>query len=514
MVHHEGISKELLRVSFIDLQQDFDERLWLISDVGYRLDGLVLQIRKCISKYYPQLSDEIITAIHLLLGDIDNIKRDCITWKTQCGVASTSSDLTLITSRKHELTARIRAVFSRSAGIFVAADWQSPTFLHSVNPQAGVQLGRIMHTINDYKRDIHYDAQQFEDAFKREFIDGMLKLPINVYATSSGMSAINTIMNYLAGERLAEGNILVGKRTYFEAKDLLHTVFREHVIEFDELDISTFIHLLREWQPTVLWLDSLTNTEDIVIPNIPDILDKTAQYGKNPTTVVLDNTGLSVTYQPLRQAFIKPKNVNLIVTESLNKYYQYGLDRTTGGVLWAVGGDTGKISEYRVHTGTNIPDICVYMLPTPNRKRLLQRLDRLERNAVYLATQLDTVIRATGRADAVEVIYPGLTGDTADDWTKNIPFHGSCLTLKFKDPYRRVSFYKQFVEKVVRRAKSEHVPLVSGSSFGLDITRIYLTAIRASAGVPFVRIAVGTEHQADIHRIAKVCGDVITMTSA
>ncbi len=514
MGHYDGINKEVLRGSIHDLKQDFEESLWLLTDLGHRLDEFLTLVRKTIPKTFPQLAEDVVAAVQLLLGDTDKLKRECEVSSKLCDTADSQKDLEQQTYKKYELSARIRAIYGRAAGVFISTDWQSPSFLHSVYPLAGSQIGQIVHTINDYKRDIHWDAQHFEDAYKREYIDGLVKLPINVYATSSGMSALTTIMNYLAGEKLADGSILIGERTYFEAKDLLHRLFGTRIVEFDEFDLPSAARLIRELQPVVVWLDSLTNTEYIAIPDIPSILTAVAASGRNPTTVVIDNTGLSVTYQPVRHAIVKPKNVNLIVSESLNKYHQFGQDRTTGGIIWGVGGESGKISEYRVHTGTNIPDVCVRMLPTPNRKRLQRRLDRLERNASFLATQLDTIIRSSGREDAVEVVYPNLPAYKGFPWTRALPFHGSYFTLKFNDPYRRISFYKQFVDKVIRRAKSEQLPLVSGSSFGMDITRIYLTAVRATVATPFLRVAVGTEHQADMNRIAKVLGEVITASSA
>lgn len=501
----------MLHSSHTDLAADFEELEWLADDAVQKLAAYIPVIRKQVAKPFPAAAEEVIEATQLLLGDLDKLKRD-IHGTRRSG--ERADDISRLTEQKYQFLARLRALISRTGSLLVATDWQSPTFAHTLYPLAGSQTGKISATINDYKRDLHWDAQFLEDAFKREYIDGIVKLPINVYATVSGMAAATTIMNYLQGENRADGPILVGQRTYFEAKDLLHRFFGARVRECDEFDTHATRGLIRDVQPAVLWLDSLSNTEEIGMPQIGELFAEVAQSGRNPTTVVLDNTGLSVSYQPLHHALIKPKNVNLVVFESLNKYYQFGLDRTTGGIIWSVGGESGKLSDYRVHTGTNIPDMSAQMIPTPNRKRLERRLARFERNTMLLATHLDTVIRSSGRQDAVEVVYPGLPSYRGYAWTRGLPFHGSYLTLSFREPYRRVSFYKQFVERALRKAKSEQIALVSGTSFGLDITRLYLTAIRATVTTPFLRVAVGTEHQADLLRIGRLLGEVITTTSA
>jgi hypothetical protein len=58
------------------------------------------------------------------------------------------------------------------------------------------------------------------------------------------------------------------------------------------------------------------------------------------------------------------------------------------------------------------------------------------------------------------------------------------------------------VEAAVAEAARRGVPLIGGSSFGFDTTRVYLTAAQAAAGEPFVRISPGTEHRLEIDEVA------------
>ena len=58
--------------------------------------------------------------------------------------------------------------------------------------------------------------------------------------------------------------------------------------------------------------------------------------------------------------------------------------------------------------------------------------------------------------------------------------------------------------RVIEEAKKRDLDLVSGTSFGFNVTRIYLTAMHADEIIkPFVRVSVGTETCDEIERLAQ-----------
>jgi cystathionine beta-lyase/cystathionine gamma-synthase len=190
--------------------------------------------------------------------------------------------------------------------------------------------------------------------------------------------------------------------------------------------------------------------------------------------------------------------------ESLNKYYQFGMDRVTGGILWSTGGtSTEKLIDYREHLGTIMPDVTSASLPTPNRKLLMRRLQRHERNASLLASAIQEWIDMHPKSQLSQIIFPGLPNHPANKLP--MPFHGSYFMIEFKKPYQTIPSYKRFVSSVIAEAKRSHVDIVSGTSFGLNRTRIYLTAVRNKPATPFVRVAVGVEHRIAIENIKQVC---------
>lgn len=64
--------------------------------------------------------------------------------------------------------------------------------------------------------------------------------------------------------------------------------------------------------------------------------------------------------------------------------------------------------------------------------------------------------------------------------------------------------YKRFISAVLKEAKKQQIQLVQGTSFGMNTSRIYLTATNTKFGKPFIRFSVGTESRAEIEAIVNV----------
>jgi cystathionine beta-lyase/cystathionine gamma-synthase len=407
--------------------------------------------------------------------------------------------------KKYEFSDLLRTRQSLLAGLIVATNWQSPSFLHSVVPQAGIQTGKIEATINDYQRDRNVDQLAFETAFKKQYIDSPAKVAIHVYGAASGMAAFSTILGFLTMEVKPTRPIIMGKSEYFEIGDLMRKTFGNLIIEVDEFHTDEIIQAIGREKPSVILFDSLTNSPGVSSPDFSILIENIVKTCAQETYVIIDNTGMATQYQPIKSKFFPPLGpVRLIVFESLNKYYQFGMDRTTGGVIWTIGSNTGMISDFRVHMGTNMSDMQATLLPAPNRKLLDARLMRLHRNAYHLASKLQQFVHNNPTVCMEKINYPGLSTYPGYPWTKNRPFNGSFFTFSFKAKYQTITYYKKFVSQVVSEAKKSGVQIVSGTSFGLDTTRIYLTAVRAGKTEPFVRISVGTETLWELEKLKDV----------
>jgi cystathionine beta-lyase/cystathionine gamma-synthase len=401
-----------------------------------------------------------------------------------------------LAAEKSSLADVLRVEQALTAALLGAADWQSPSFLHSTAPSAGLQNGRIRAHWNDYKRDRHLDADAYEQRYLRALVDGGPDL--RALLTSCGMAAFTTVLSFLQMERKLDGPVLAGAGLYHESRLLLERALPGRVRLLDETNTGVLLRAIDELRPSAVFLDSLSNTKWMPVVDLPRVL---ARLAGTQTYAVVDNTGLSVACQPFALAESAPR---LIVFESLLKYAQLGLDRANAGVIVARGEDGELLSGYREHLGTNVADIAVHALPQPDRRVLEQRLARLQRNALLLAERLEAT---AGRS--VEVVYPGLPSHPCAAAARRLPFSGGCLSIVFREADARLRPERALVEQALAEAARREVALLAGASFGLDTTRIYLTAEDAACGEPFVRIATGTEHRLEVEGVAEVLATAV-----
>ena len=195
--------------------------------------------------------------------------------------------------------------------------------------------------------------------------------------------------------------------------------------------------------------------------------------------------------------------MNLIVIESLNKFYEFGTDRVSGGVIWTSAKIDNEIDIVRIHCGTIIPDTSLASLPIPNRARLDTRLARVERNAHFIATKLHEHLTTHHTSKISSVIYPGLPTYHGYEWTKNMSFRGPFITLSFKGRFRKTAHYNRFIRRAITAAQERGVALDRGTSFGFDTTRISIAAFYSEESRRYIRIAVGTETISEIETLAE-----------
>ncbi|MBI5621189.1 PLP-dependent transferase [Candidatus Gottesmanbacteria bacterium] len=431
---------------------------------------------------------------------------------TRLSAANRTTNVSILRDLKRSALMLYRAALLEAAYKNVAPNWQSPSALHATYDEAGGESGAITMTMNDYKRDYHRDAIPYEQAFRKEYIDGLMTLGVHTYLVSSGMAGLTTILCYLQGEKFMNGPVIVGENTYFQSKGLILGASGRHAILVPETNTNSILRLIEKKKPTAIFLDSLTNSADMLAPDLPTILNHLIRHVRHDVALIVDNTGLSIAWQPMNAIIGKNRHVRLVIYESLNKFHEFGADRVTGGVIWAYGPGTQKLFDYRKNCGTNITDLSAHCLPPPNRKLLEARLNRLHRNTRYLAWRLDDFI-ASGQAPAfLGVIYPGSPAHASFSWVKNYRFHGCLIVLRLSNKKTPIKAARSFIHRAIQEAKRHHIPLVAGTSFGFDTTRLYLTASNTDFGEPFLRIAVGTEDGEQLDRVAAILQKVIKKT--
>lgn len=494
-----------MHATLADLHDDLTDLLALAESAAgrvwrhkARLEQAGADYREETHAFLTEQAERLWASYQSLASDIRSALTERDLWA--------DADVARLAELKRASADLLRVLQANLAFVLSAGDWQSPTFLHSVLPRAGAQTGKIVGTQNDYKRDRHLDADEFEAAFRKEYLRSGILFPPEVYLMSSGMAAFSTLVFFLRSDQGVSGPILAGASIYFENKIVLEKAFPGQVSYVDESNASAVVEAAKRVRPQAVFLDTLCNTETLAVPDMASLVPRILSVLSPKAFLVVDNSGMALACHPPDWLPMLGSHARLFVVESMNKYYQFGFDRVTGGIVWTPSGFLPSgFYKSRVCLGTNVPDASALALPEPNRALLRRRMGRMGRNAMTLAGRLDAFLADRKTGPVSHVVYPGLPSHSSAKWAQSRWFHGSFLVLAFRPAFQTVPEYQKFVGRLIEKARLANVDLVSGTSFGFDVTRVYLTAVHATNVTrPFVRVSVGTETAEEIEAIARV----------
>ncbi|MEI6690955.1 MAG: aminotransferase class I/II-fold pyridoxal phosphate-dependent enzyme [bacterium] len=401
-------------------------------------------------------------------------------------------------SEKAKIWQKLRQEVMVKAAERVKNEFQSPSYSHSLWSEAGRRSGQVWGNINDYTRDQHPMAKKLEDELAREYLTLLRRQGVGALTTSSGMAALTTILIGLARVSKNNGTYFMGKESYFQNHEVVENSTNK-IIKFDELDLDKLATLLQKEQPSVVFVDSLCNNPTLTCPDINRIAQLIRKNCVAKTILVVDNSllGVGVNYEMLWKE--NKGTCQLIVWESMNKFFQYGLDRTTGGVIWAPKNGKDGLTYWdlfyaRVHTGTIMPDFACALIPRQNASLMKAYQARINRNGEILYKKLQKLVDGK----KIATVYRG----------KRDKFSGAQIVVELKN--NSVWQIQGVIRKSLFLAKMRGVQLSAGSSFGLPNTRLYLTARKSEFVKSFLRIAVGCESELAIKEIVKVLGAVLS----
>jgi cystathionine beta-lyase/cystathionine gamma-synthase len=399
--------------------------------------------------------------------------------------------------RRDEHAALLRAQRGRIAAVITANDWQSPSYLHAGRSSAGRFTGEVVPHVSDYKRDRHHDAAVYE----REYLRVHLPEPpcaVHAFMTACGMAAVTTVLAWLREEGALTGAVVAGRGVYHETRELLERALGRPPATVDETSAGSVGAAVERHAPSALFLDAMGNSSGMPVPDLDAVIRRLRATGRD-TWLVVDNSGASPLSQPLARAPRRLGRLRILAVESLTKYAQLGIDRTTAGMITAAGAGCERLSEHRERLGTNVLDVSVHTLPWPDREALSRRLTRIERNATLLAERLNTACGPTAR-----VSHPTLRHHHA--FGRPLAFRGGYLTIDLC-PDSRAGTEERFVRRAIAAAEAAGVPLAAGTSFGLDVTRVYAPRVAWSERARLLRVAAGTEDRLAIEAVAAALAD-------
>lgn len=482
-----------------DLTGDLVDLAVLVNDQITELNDMAGEIRRSAGAVPSGVSTEVLGTVQDLVGRYRITLGEIEGWLARPTLGPEAAQGLAAVRRR--LTGEVRARQAITAGVMVAADWHSPSIRHSAGSQAGRYDGRVAVHHDDYKRDRHPDESVWEARWLDQMVDNPHGHALRALMTASGMAAFSTILAHVMQRVGDRRPILVGRSTYHECRRLLFEAGGSRVIEMPESDHSAWRDAIA-LDPAAVFIDSLCNSAGVPVSDVKllcELLSTTDAY------LVVDNTALSLSLQPW--AWIQtPLSPRLIVFESLTKYAQLGFDRAAGGVVVSAAEEARMLDEVREHLGSNIADVAVHQHPVPRRALLHRRLGRIGRNAGILADELQRRVDSTGLP--VRISYPGAVSHPHFAILADSHFRGGYLSV---EPVGQcpVAFSRKLIDAAIRHGVSRSVPLCEGTSFGFDITRLYLTASTSAHGVPFLRIAAGAEDRIGIQEVASVLGDAI-----
>ncbi|MCP2520107.1 cystathionine gamma-synthase [Candidatus Aminicenantes bacterium AC-708-M15] len=300
-------------------------------------------------------------------------------------------------------------------------------------------------------------------------------------AFSSGMAAINTIMNLLKS-----GDHIVAEQDLYGGTHRLFTkLYTNYEIEFDFVDMTDLEKIRRviKKNTKLLWLESPTNP----LLKIIDIQAISKIAKENDCLLVVDNTFATPYFQ-------QPINLGAdIVVHSTSKYLGGHCDLIGGAIVTSNKEIYDQLAFYQNAVG-GVPGPFDCWLVLRGIKTLTLRMERHNQNALAIARYLESHPKVR------KVYYPGLPSHPQYELAKKqMRGFGGMVSFELKGDIEQV---KKFVSstQIISLAESlggvesliEHPATMTHSSIPKE------ERIKSGLSDELVRLSVGIEHQEDL----------------
>src|SRR5207247_774839 len=165
-------TRALADAALVALQGDFDELAHRASSMRHRIAAAHREIEGAQASFHPATARCALADLARSAARLTRIEDEAHRLFADAGRPGAGSRLDTLTAGKSSLAEMLRPAITQAAAAIVATDWQSPSFAHAVHSSAGRATGRITEHLDDYQRDRHADAAEFEQAYLREYVDG------------------------------------------------------------------------------------------------------------------------------------------------------------------------------------------------------------------------------------------------------------------------------------------------------------------------------------------------------
>lgn len=397
---------------------------------------------------------------------------------------------------------RLRVCYSMYAALLTCLNWQSPAVKSSLGTRKGLECEDVKADWNDYKRDRSSDAFKAEQYLRESIFECTTNDA--VYLFNSGMAAFTTILYFLICEGIIENRkVLASREIYVESRMIVEKLLSKNIIFFSTNKSEEILGLIYEYKPSVVFIEPLSNTGDLRLFDVKEIIKNVNNNYKEEIYFVIDTTCSFCSFDFLNQLSIS-KNVKIITHGSMLKAPQLGLERVNSGFIYGInlGEKSTMLLDYRTLSGTNIQDFATYLLPRTSRKLLKKRLKVIQANAEYLGKRVESLF---GKIPILkEVVYPCLQSHPDYSLSKKSDFSGFFFNVKFVDNLNYDKYFEIYTREVLRLAKLRGSDIVHGASFGFNETSIYYSVGWDEPENHYIRISPGTEKRKQVEKIGNI----------
>lgn len=489
-------SVKTLKSSTEELSAAVEHMSSVLSIWGKRLDQveyLKKEEKTLVYHNYKVLNTEVTAIQKKLHIFVEHLK-----------ATTTTDQLETLIEEKKLLYSLFRICLSQFATLLTCLNWQSPSIKSSQDTRIGIEKAAIEADWNDYKRDRSGDTFACEEMIEQNLLitkNTGYKPVTNVF--NSGMAAFTAIIYFLITENIVKKKVLASSQIYVENKLLLKSFFKNSLDIFTENDTETIIKHIEAAQPDVLFVEPLTNTNNLRLFDVVEIVKAISKTYKKDLYLILDVTCI-VGFENIFEDYKLPNNIKIILHGSILKSPQLGLERINAGFVQTYGLEklSEKILDNRTMSGTNIQDYATNLLPFTTKKHLQERMKTIATNALSLARFVSEFDPQTKIIS--EIIYPGLESHPDFKLAKKLGFTGSFFNIKFISDINNDKYFEFLTTEIINSAKKHACDIVHGASFGFNHTSVYYSVGWDEPENHYLRISTGTETTYEIEKIKTV----------
>ncbi|MEW5740693.1 MAG: hypothetical protein AB1938_17330 [Myxococcota bacterium] len=297
---------------------------------------------------------------------------------------------------------------------------------------------------------------------------------------TSGMGAINTVMDYAAARAASEGRrLLLGAHAWIELQEYAHHTYPGRFAPIDEADTSALVAALGDSTVSALVLEPLVNHPRAPVVDLPTLL-RAPVVGEK--LLVLD---LALTPELDVDTLLgsaPPRGLTVALVTSGVKFFQAGWDVSKSGLLeLRFDADAFPFAHdpyrelilLRGRSG-RVPSMEeAELADLETHATLRSRLARLDENTRTLALSLDAALQARR------------LGSVSSPWLPSHPQHalaralgtgGRFVYLDFNPARLPPARLTGLDRELARLATQRGVPLMVATTFGLALPHVCLLA--------------------------------------